>query len=143
MSDFSLFKKTVALARDGQPQTSFLRFFEAQKQQAVPGRGRPELLSSTDYPWYLQQPFPFWSQFITVPLFSILSSLSNLQWRELDLVVMVIISCISFAVKGHYRQFSQHCQQQRHAWLLDCELHLFQCSYTRPLLPHRPRWQGK
>jgi len=47
-------------------------------------------------PWYLH-PFPFWSQFITVPLFSLLTSLSNLQpWRELDLVVMVIISCVSY-----------------------------------------------
>jgi len=47
-------------------------------------------------PWYLH-PFPFWSQFITVPLFSTLISLSNLQpWREPDLGVMVIISCVSF-----------------------------------------------
>ncbi|KAF8505618.1 hypothetical protein F5888DRAFT_1650573, partial [Russula emetica] len=58
-----------------------------------------------DSPWYLQ-PFPFWSQFITVPLFSILSSLSNLQpWRELDLVVMVIISCISFAANKAANHF--------------------------------------
>jgi hypothetical protein len=58
-----------------------------------------------DYSWYLQ-PFPFWSQFITVPLFSILSSLSNLQpWRELDLVVMVVISCISFAANKAANHF--------------------------------------
>jgi len=50
-----------------------------------------------DSPWYLQL-FPFWSQFITVPAFSVLSSMGNLQpWRSWDLVVMVIISCISFA----------------------------------------------
>ncbi len=48
-------------------------------------------------PWYFQ-PFPYWSQFFTVPAFSILSSLGNLQpWRSWDLVVMVVISCISFA----------------------------------------------
>jgi len=56
-------------------------------------------------PWYLQ-PFPFWTQFITVPLFSTLSSLSNLQpWRELDLVVMVVISCISFAANKAANHF--------------------------------------
>ncbi len=58
-----------------------------------------------EYPWYLQ-PFPFWSQFITVPLFSTLSSLSNLQpWHELDLVVMVVISCISFAANKAANHF--------------------------------------
>jgi len=58
-----------------------------------------------DYPWYLH-PFPFWSQFITVPLFSILSSLSNLQpWREMDLVVMVVISCVSFAANKAANHF--------------------------------------
>jgi hypothetical protein len=58
-----------------------------------------------DHPWYLH-PFPFWSQFITVPLFSILSSLSNLQpWRELDLVVMVTISCVSFAANKAANHF--------------------------------------
>ncbi len=58
-----------------------------------------------EYPWYLQ-PFPFWSQFIIVPLFSILSSLSNLQpWRELDLAVMVIISCVSFAANKAANHF--------------------------------------
>jgi len=58
-----------------------------------------------EYPWYLQ-PFPFWSQFITVPLFSTLSSLSNLQpWRQLDLVVMVAISCISFAANKAANHF--------------------------------------
>ena len=58
-----------------------------------------------EYPWYLQ-PFPFWSQFITIPLFSTLSSLSNLQpWRELDLAVMVIISCVSFAANKAANHF--------------------------------------
>ncbi len=58
-----------------------------------------------EYPWYLQ-PFPFWSQFITVPLFSILSSLNNLQpWRELDLAVMVTISCVSFAANKAANHF--------------------------------------
>ena len=51
----------------------------------------------SEFAWYLK-PFPFWSQFITVPAFSVLSSLGNLQpWRSWDLVVMVVISCISFA----------------------------------------------
>jgi hypothetical protein len=56
-------------------------------------------------PWYLQ-PFPFWTQFATVPLFSTLSSLGNLQpWHELDLVVMVVISCISFAANKAANHF--------------------------------------
>ncbi|KIP07562.1 hypothetical protein PHLGIDRAFT_70899 [Phlebiopsis gigantea 11061_1 CR5-6] len=47
-------------------------------------------------PWYLQ-PFPWWTQFIIVPVFSILSSLANLQpiWTW-DMVVMVVISCCSY-----------------------------------------------
>lgn len=58
-----------------------------------------------EFPWYLQS-FPFWSQFITVPLFSTLSSLSNLQpWRELDLTVMVVISCVSFAANKAANHF--------------------------------------
>jgi hypothetical protein len=58
-----------------------------------------------EFQWYLQ-PFPFWSQFITVPLFSTLSSLSNLQpWRELDLIVMVAISCVSFAANKAANHF--------------------------------------
>ena len=49
-----------------------------------------------DAPWYLQ-PFPWWTQFFIVPIFSILSSLANLQpiWTW-DMVVMVIISCVSY-----------------------------------------------
>ncbi|KAI9508342.1 hypothetical protein F5148DRAFT_1356167 [Russula earlei] len=58
-----------------------------------------------EFPWYLQ-PFPFWSQFITVPAFSVLSSMGNLQpWRSWDLVVMVIISCISFAANKTANHF--------------------------------------
>jgi uncharacterized membrane protein YjjB (DUF3815 family) len=59
----------------------------------------------SEFPWYLQQ-FPFWSQFITVPAFSVLSSLGNLQpWRSWDLVVMVVISCISFAANKTANHF--------------------------------------
>ncbi|PFH52842.1 hypothetical protein AMATHDRAFT_189031 [Amanita thiersii Skay4041] len=49
------------------------------------------------FPWYLQ-PFPLWTSFIIVPLFSTLSSLANLQpiWSK-QLPVMVIISCCSYA----------------------------------------------
>ena len=59
----------------------------------------------SEFPLYLQ-PFPFWSQFITVPAFSVLSSLGNLQpWRSWDLVVMVVISCISFAANKTANHF--------------------------------------
>jgi uncharacterized protein Usg len=58
-----------------------------------------------DHPWYLQ-PFPWWSQFIIVPIFSVLSSLANLQpWRSRQLPVMVMISCASYAtnkIANHY-----------------------------------------
>lgn len=43
---------------------------------------------------------PFWTPFITVPFFTMPLSLANLQlWRELDIVVTVVISCISYIVK--------------------------------------------
>lgn len=48
------------------------------------------------FPWYLQ-PFPWWTQFIIVPIFSILSSFNNEQPIAWDLVVMVVISCIAYA----------------------------------------------
>ncbi|KAG5221560.1 DUF1212-domain-containing protein [Salix suchowensis] len=56
-------------------------------------------------PWYLQ-PFPYWTAFVIVPLFSILSSLANQQpWKSRQLPVMVVISCASYAsnkVANHY-----------------------------------------
>jgi uncharacterized membrane protein YjjB (DUF3815 family) len=56
-------------------------------------------------PWYLQ-PFPFWTEFVIVPVFSILSSLANLQpIKSKQLPVMVIISCCSYAsnkIANHY-----------------------------------------
>jgi uncharacterized membrane protein YjjB (DUF3815 family) len=57
------------------------------------------------FPWYLQ-PFPAWTEFIIVPVFSILSSLANLQpFRSKQLPIMVVISCASYAsnkVANHY-----------------------------------------
>jgi len=56
-------------------------------------------------PWYLQ-PFPFWTEFVIVPVFSILSSLANLQpIKSKQLPVMVVISCCSYAsnkIANHY-----------------------------------------
>jgi hypothetical protein len=48
------------------------------------------------FPWYLQ-PYPWWTQFIIVPIFSFISSFNNEQPVTLDLFVMVLISCVSFA----------------------------------------------
>lgn len=48
------------------------------------------------WPWY-RQPFPFWTVFILVPIYSICSSLSNLQAWDPQLVVMVAFSCCSYA----------------------------------------------
>ncbi|KAK7470495.1 pheromone-regulated protein prm10 [Stygiomarasmius scandens] len=69
-------------------------------QDIIDGCYRP-----ASFPWYLQQ-FPAWTAFIIVPLFSLLSSLANLQpFRSKQLPVMVIISCASYAsnkVANHY-----------------------------------------
>ena len=60
-------------------------------------------------PWYLRS-FPFWTQFIIVPVFSGISSLSNLQSfhdrrSRINLLVMIIISCAAYTtnkVATHY-----------------------------------------
>lgn len=66
----------------------------------IDGCYRPKRFS-----WYLQ-PFPTWTSFIIVPMFSLLSSLANLQpFRSKQLPVMVIISCCSYAsnkIANHY-----------------------------------------
>uniref|UniRef100_A0A8H8CL20 Threonine/serine exporter-like N-terminal domain-containing protein n=1 Tax=Psilocybe cubensis TaxID=181762 RepID=A0A8H8CL20_PSICU len=71
-----------------------------QEQDIYEGCYRPKR-----FPWYLQ-PFPFWTSFLIVPLFSTISSLANLQplWSK-QLPVMVIISCCSYAsnkIANHY-----------------------------------------
>lgn len=57
------------------------------------------------FPWFLQ-PFPTWTSFLIVPMFSLLSSLANLQpFRSKQLPVMVLISCCSYAsnkIANHY-----------------------------------------
>ncbi|KAH0839908.1 hypothetical protein J3R83DRAFT_860 [Lanmaoa asiatica] len=59
----------------------------------------------SSFAWFIQ-PFPWWTQFVIVPVFSVLSSLSNLQpWKSKELPVMVIISCASYAtnkIANHY-----------------------------------------
>jgi len=53
---------------------------------------RPE-----SFPWYLQT-FPWWTQFLIVPVFAVLSSLANLQpWKTFDMVVMVAIACCGYS----------------------------------------------
>ncbi|KAF8349736.1 hypothetical protein F5887DRAFT_942173 [Amanita rubescens] len=47
---------------------------------------------------WLKQPLPTWTIFILVPLYSLCSSLANLQkWRSLQLPVMVFFSCVAYA----------------------------------------------
>jgi hypothetical protein len=49
------------------------------------------------WPWFLQ-PFPKWTLFVLVPLYSLFSSSWNLQpLKDRQLPVMVIISCCSYA----------------------------------------------
>ena len=49
------------------------------------------------WPWWMQ-PLPWWTLFLLVPIYSLCSSLSNLQyWRSLQLPVMVLFSCCAYA----------------------------------------------
>ncbi|KAF8481050.1 hypothetical protein DFH94DRAFT_853120 [Russula ochroleuca] len=49
-----------------------------------------------DWPWF-RQPFPWWTMFFLVPLYSTCSSLSNLQsFRSARLPIMIIFSCCSY-----------------------------------------------
>ncbi|KAI0271424.1 hypothetical protein BC834DRAFT_441795 [Gloeopeniophorella convolvens] len=49
------------------------------------------------WPWY-RQPFPWWTMFFLVPLYSTCSSLSNLQsFRSSRLPIMIVFSCCSYA----------------------------------------------
>ncbi|KAK1229511.1 pheromone-regulated protein prm10 [Marasmius sp. AFHP31] len=79
---------------------TFSRAVALKSQDIHEGCYRPH-----SFPWYLQ-PFPEWPAFIIVPVFSLLSSLANLQpLKSKQLPVMVIISCCSYAsnkVANHY-----------------------------------------
>jgi Threonine/Serine exporter, ThrE len=79
---------------------TFTHSIPLSEENIVDGCYRPG-----SFPWYLRR-FPFWTEFIIVPVFSILSSLANLQpIKSKQLVVMVIISCVSYAsnkVANHY-----------------------------------------
>ena len=48
------------------------------------------------YPWY-RKPVPWWTVFILVPIYSLCSSLSNLQAWNRQLLVMVFFSCCAYA----------------------------------------------
>ncbi|KAI0029733.1 DUF1212-domain-containing protein [Vararia minispora EC-137] len=79
---------------------SFMNGTTYEQQHIVGGCYRPP-----DFSWYLQ-PFPFYTQFVIVPVFSVLSSLANLQpWYNLDMVVMVVISCASYAANKAANHF--------------------------------------
>ncbi|KAJ7068409.1 DUF1212-domain-containing protein [Mycena amicta] len=79
---------------------TFVQVIPPHMMDIVGGCYRPK-----SFPWYLQ-PFPTWCSFIIVPLFSLLSSLANLQpWRSKQLPVMVVISCCSYTtnkIANHY-----------------------------------------
>jgi uncharacterized membrane protein YjjB (DUF3815 family) len=72
-------------------QFSFTKAAAFQRDHVIQGCYRPP-----SNPWYLR-PFPYWIQFFVVPLFSIVSSMSNMQpLRSANMISMVIISCISY-----------------------------------------------
>lgn len=88
---------------DGFPSVTSFTFTNSTpviQQHIVQGCYRPP-----DFPWYLQ-PFPWWTQFFIVPTFSIVSSLMNLQpFKTWDMVVMVVISCASYAANKAANHF--------------------------------------
>jgi uncharacterized membrane protein YjjB (DUF3815 family) len=56
----------------------------------------PGCYRDPDWPWF-RQPFPWWTMFFLVPLYSTCSSLSNLQsFRSARLPIMIIFSCCSY-----------------------------------------------
>jgi uncharacterized membrane protein (DUF4010 family) len=56
----------------------------------------PGCYRDPSWPWY-RQPFPWWTMFFLVPLYSACSSLSNLQsFRSSRLPIMIIFSCCSY-----------------------------------------------
>ena len=62
-------------------------------------------LRSPDWPWW-RQPFPWWTLLFLVPLYSICSSLSNLQdWRSRELYVMVLFSCTSYTANKYSNKY--------------------------------------
>ena len=72
-------------------QFSFTKAATLQPDHVIQGCYRPP-----ENPWYLR-PFPYWIQFFVVPLFSIISSMSNMQpLRSVNMIAMVVISCISY-----------------------------------------------
>lgn len=85
---------TFGYINGGQPLSGTFTFVDVNPYAAeniVTGCYR-----SSDSPWYLMR-FPWWTQFVIVPIFSVLSSLANLQpiWTW-DMLVMAIISCVSY-----------------------------------------------
>lgn len=85
---------------DGPTSFTFTNVNPIQHDNIVVGCYRPP-----SFPWYLK-PFPWWTQFIIVPVFSLCSSLGNLQpLFSIDLIVMILISCTSYTankVANHY-----------------------------------------
>ncbi|KAG6830839.1 hypothetical protein H0H92_014491 [Tricholoma furcatifolium] len=79
---------------------TFEHALPAESLNIVDGCYRPQ-----SFPWYLQ-PFPSWTTYVIVPVFSTLSSLANLQpFKSKQLPVMVVISCASYAsnkIANHY-----------------------------------------
>ena len=72
-------------------QFSFTKAATIQRDHIIQGCYRPP-----GNPWYLR-PFPYWIQFFVVPLFSIVSSMSNMQpARSVNMISMVVISCVSY-----------------------------------------------
>jgi len=83
------------------PMSSFTGSFSFVNASHMAGRGNPDSLlegchRNTNSLFFLQ-PFPTWTLFLLVPLYSLISSLWNLQpLKSRQLPVMVFISCARY-----------------------------------------------
>ncbi|KAF9527783.1 hypothetical protein CPB83DRAFT_894966 [Crepidotus variabilis] len=63
----------------------------------VPAHTFKNCIRDPAWPWW-RQALPWWTLFFLVPIYSVCSSLSNLQyWRSLQLPIMVAFSCCAYA----------------------------------------------
>lgn len=70
-------------------------------------RSRSGCYRDPTWPWW-RQPFPWWTTFFLVPLYSFCSSLANLQQiKSAQMGAMVVFSCAAYAAnRGANRVFS-------------------------------------
>ena len=85
---------SLAMLRITQSKVSARKAMLRELKEILP---LPGCMRDPAWPWWMQ-PLPWWTLFLLVPIYSICSSLSNLQyWRSLQLPIMVLFSCCAYA----------------------------------------------